>query len=508
MKGKAENAGRLLIRADAGSRMGTGHVMRCLALAQAWQAAGGTVLFVEAQAVPALDERLRGEGMEIAHLPPVVLGSGEDAAATAVLAQQFNAQWIVIDGYHFGAAYQKQLKEAGFRLLFVDDNGHADHYYADLVLNQNIHAEAALYQRREPYTRLLLGTSYALLRREFWPWRGWRREIPERARRILVTLGGSDPDNVTLKVIRALQQLADEGLETVVVVGGSNAHYDSLVTAVAEGSTTIQLRRNVTNMPALMAWADLAVSAGGSTCWELAFMGLPHLVLVLADNQYVLAEQLSAVGSAQNLGWHHSVSVDNLAGSLDLLLSQPVLRRQMSYAASQLVDGHGPNRIQDVMMINEAMQVRRASADDVRLLYEWVNDPVTRQMSLHSDQISWEDHQRWYYEKLSRQETLFFIVEIDDGKKRVPVGQVRVEKDGVVSISVAPEWRGQGVGKCVLRAALGELDRGGFPIDLIAYIKPENVPSCKIFSKAGFTLAGKDLQAGQICLRYVRKAGE
>ncbi len=353
MKGKAENAGRLLIRADAGSRMGTGHVMRCLALAQAWQAAGGRVLFAEAQAVPALDERLRGEGIEIAHLPPVVLGSGEDAAATAVLAQQFNAQWIVIDGYHFGAVYQKQLKEAGFRLLFVDDNGHADHYYADLVLNQNIHAEAALYQRREPYTRLLLGTSYALLRREFWPWRGWRREIPERARRILVTLGGSDPDNVTLKVIRALQRLDDAELEAVVVVGGSNPHYDSLVTAVAEGEAAIQLQRNVTNMPELMAWADLAVSAGGSTCWELAFMGLPNIILVLADNQCLIAQKLDEAGAALNLGWYENITLEMITHSFATLLNCPDQLQIMSHSGKRIVDGWGSVKVIQIMVTGD-----------------------------------------------------------------------------------------------------------------------------------------------------------
>lgn len=339
-----ENVGRLLIRADAGSRMGTGHVMRCLALAQAWQEAGGQVLFVEAQAAPTLDERLRNEGMEIAYLPDVGLGSKKDAAATAILAQQYNVEWIIIDGYHFGAAYQKQLKEAGFRLLFVDDNGHADHYYADLVLNQNIHAEAALYERREPYTRLLLGTSYALLRREFWPWRDWQREIPERARRVLVTLGGSDPDNVTLKVIRALQRLDDAELEAVVVVGGSNPHYDSLVTAIAESSTDIQLRRNVTNMPELMAWADLAVSAGGSTCWELAFMGLPNLILILADNQEAIAQKLDEAGAANNSGWFNDVTETTLHQEL-LKIMPAIKRRTMSRQGHNLVDGWGGLRV-------------------------------------------------------------------------------------------------------------------------------------------------------------------
>ena len=132
-----------------------------------------------------------------------------------------------------------------------------------------------MYANREAHTRLLLGTRYVLLRREFWPWRGWRREIPAVARKVLVTLGGGDPDNVTLKVIRALAQVEIEGLEAVVVVGPANPHLEELQAAVKDTPHPIRLESNVTNMPELMAWADVAITAGGSTCWETAFMGLP-----------------------------------------------------------------------------------------------------------------------------------------------------------------------------------------------------------------------------------------
>lgn len=250
----------LLIRADASAQIGTGHVMRCLALAQAWQDAGGQTCFVLANPAPSLESRLQAEGMVIRHLV------GIDAELLRMLRQRQlsptkKSQLIVIDGYHFGAGYQQQLKTAGFRLLFIDDYGHADHYYADIVLNQNIYAQADLYPSREPYTRLLLGIEYVLLRREFWAWRDWQRPIPDKARKILVTLGGSDPDNVTLIMIQALQQLPDDDWTAIVLVGGQNPHYQELATAVVN-DPRLQLRQNATNMPELMAWADIAISAG------------------------------------------------------------------------------------------------------------------------------------------------------------------------------------------------------------------------------------------------------
>ena len=117
----------LLIRADATVAMGTGHLMRCLALAQAWQDSGGCCCFAIVEAAPALINRLRSENMEIEQItaPP---GGEEDGAQLCNLAQNRRAAWVVVDGYHFGARYQKQIKEAECRLLFLYDYVHAEHY--------------------------------------------------------------------------------------------------------------------------------------------------------------------------------------------------------------------------------------------------------------------------------------------------------------------------------------------------------------------------------------------
>ena len=218
----------LLIRADGNARIGTGHIMRCLALAQAWQCKGGKVVFAMVDSTPSIERRLSGEGMEFVRLDSSP-GSLADATQTINQALICQAPWIVADGYYFGATWQKEIKDAGSRLLIIDDFAHAEHYYADLVLNQNLHADANLYAPREHYTRLLLGTRYVQLRREFLDWRNWQREIPAVARHILITLGGSDPDNVTGKVIHALDFMQD--VEAVVVVGGSNPNLDSLQSA-------------------------------------------------------------------------------------------------------------------------------------------------------------------------------------------------------------------------------------------------------------------------------------
>lgn len=333
----------LIIRADADARMGIGHLMRCLALGQGWKDAGGQVIFITACSNERLLQHLYDEGVAVHQLerpyPDV-----QDWQVTERLLAEHPEAWLVLDGYHFYSDYQRRVKEAGYRLMVIDDLAHLPHYYADIVLNQNIHAEDLRYSC-EPYTKLLLGTKYVLLRREFLKWRGWERKILDVARRVLVTMGGSDPANVTLKVIQALQRLEIDGLEAVVTVGESNPHYDELQCAVRASRLPIRLESYVTNMPELMAWADVAVSAGGSSCWELAFMGLPSLILILADNQRAAAERLATAEVAVNLGLYEFRCAAEIAHSLSPLLRERDKRAEMAQRGQELVDGNGVVRV-------------------------------------------------------------------------------------------------------------------------------------------------------------------
>jgi UDP-2,4-diacetamido-2,4,6-trideoxy-beta-L-altropyranose hydrolase len=330
----------LLVRTDASVEIGSGHVMRCLALAQAWQSEGRKVTFLMADAAPALEARINAEGFAVIHHPHPD-GSAADSYHTIAIAQTLGTKRVVVDGYHFGAVYQQQLKAAGLKMLFIDDNGHADHYAADWVLNQNIHAHEGLYPHREPYTQLLLGTEFALLRQEFWPWRGWRRQIVPVARKILVTLGGSDPDNVTLKVIQALQEVTVPNLEAIVVVGGSNPNFEGLQTLATSSSVKFDLHRNVDNMPELMAWADVAIAGGGSTCWELAFMGLPSLIIALAENQVGIVQTLASMGVILSFSESKTFAQESLSHAIKQLLNDHNTRNSLTSRGQRLVNGQG-----------------------------------------------------------------------------------------------------------------------------------------------------------------------
>ncbi|AOX03977.1 UDP-2,4-diacetamido-2,4,6-trideoxy-beta-L-altropyranose hydrolase [Moorena producens PAL-8-15-08-1] len=474
----------LLIRADASPKIGTGHVMRCLALAQAWLQEGGQVTLLMGTAAPTLEARLQAEGIQVGHVS-VLLGSGEDAEQTITQAKALGATWVVVDGYHFGADYQRVIKEAGLRLLFIDDYGHAAHYWADLVLNQNVYAHQGLYPKRESYTQLLLGTQYTLLRKEFWPWQGWQRQIPTVARKVLVTLGGADPDNVTLKVIQALEQVKVEGLEAVVVVGGSNPHYQQLQAAVHDSEAAITLKYNVTNMPDLMAWADIAIAAGGSTCWELAFMGLPSLVVILAENQRAVADKLDAFGAAINLGWHTEVLCEPLAAQINRLLNASEFRKEMIEHGQRLVDGEGSARVL-MHLQDRKLRLRAVGEDDCELLWQWANDPEVRLRSFSSKPIPWDEHVQWFNLKLKSPDCQFYMAL---NTQDVPIGSIRFDiehNEATVSICINSEHRGQGYGSTLINLASTAIFINSNTTKINAYIKPDNLASIRAFLKAGF----------------------
>lgn len=476
----------LFIRADATPRMGAGHLMRCLALAQAWQAQGGEVTFITACNNATLLQRLAAEGFNRLVLAQAYPAQ-EDWETTSQAVAKHSDAWVVVDGYHFSPEYHQKIKETGPQLLVIDDMAHLGHYYADVVLNQNLLVEQPTYSCA-PSTRLLLGPRYALLRREFWPWRGWRREIPETARKILITLGGSDPDNQTLKVLKALKQLGTGELEAVIVAGANNPHLHQLKVAAHHSPFPLRLAHNATNMPELMVWADMAVSASGSTCWELALMGLPALLLVVAENQRPLATALQSSGIALNLGTASELDAAMLKNSLKKLGEDGVLRSAMAQRGQKLVDGNGAARV--VWALRQGITLRPAQKDDCFLIWEWANDPVTRAQSFSTHFIPRENHRRWFHQKLNETTTLFYIAL---GPENRPIGQIRYQIENtsaVVSVSVAPDSRGLGYGAAIIQSGSQEIWQTTH-VDLIhAYIKSENIASLRAFEKAGFENAG------------------
>lgn len=319
--------------------------MRCLALAQAWAEAGGQAGFLLACEAPIIQSRLTSEGFSVDVLN-VDIASAADAAVTRHISKSRAASWLVLDGYAFGTEFQRAVRGPHHQVLQIDDCRQAERFEVDALLNQNIYARPAMYEGAvAAETGLFLGSSFALLRREFWPWRGRSRGHSGRIRNIVLTFGGGDADNVTLKVMQGIEALAPAELAVTVIAGANNPHWSMLRDAVRKSRFEMRMEQNVADMPALVAGAELAICGGGATCWEMAFLGLPMITIVLADNQARIAAGLDEAGIALNLGRHETVTPTHVADAVVQLQSNPVVVASMSTRGRQLIDGFGAARV-------------------------------------------------------------------------------------------------------------------------------------------------------------------
>jgi UDP-2,4-diacetamido-2,4,6-trideoxy-beta-L-altropyranose hydrolase len=316
--------------------------MRCLALGQAWQDAGGEVVFAVGESSPAMEERLRAERVQVAPVQ-MLAGSAQDSMRLGELVSHYRADWVVVDGYQFSAEYHASIRRRGCRVLVVDDCGICGPDGADVVLNQNLHAREEMYGSLERGTQLLLGPKFAMLRREFSGWRGWRREIAEVGRKILITMGGSDPGNFSAQICGALEGLRIEGAEIRIAAGSSNPHIASLQGIAEKWGGVVRVEENVSDMPKLMAWADVVVSSAGSTCWELCMLGLPSVLVVVAENQEPVARELGRMGVAVDAS--SGAARGRLGESVRELLLSSAVREEMSRRGRELVDGRGAERV-------------------------------------------------------------------------------------------------------------------------------------------------------------------
>lgn len=323
--------------------------MRTLALAEAWGALGSSAVFVSRCTSAALRAHAQARGFSVVALeaePGSLADLDEAVAVLSVVGKRKGC--LCLDGYEFGPDYQRRARAAGWPVLVIDDMAHQPEYHADILHNQNLEAERLAY-RVNTGAELLFGPRYALLRPEFLAVdHGSQAEMKDRCR-VLVTFGGSDPAGLTISVVRALASSRVSGLQVTVLVGSTNNRTVQLEREVAAAGTRFRLVRDTGDMPRLMRDANLAVSAAGSTCWELCHLGVPAVLLVAAENQRGIAAALDRSGAALSLGWHTHVTPELIQSAVESLAGAPKQRAAMARAGRALVDGKGAQRVAGVL---------------------------------------------------------------------------------------------------------------------------------------------------------------
>jgi UDP-2,4-diacetamido-2,4,6-trideoxy-beta-L-altropyranose hydrolase len=336
----------LIFRVDASVKTGTGHLMRCISLAQAWQSKGYDCIFITHCTVDNIMQKLEKLNCNIINISNVIpVPSDFDGVIDEL--PDTEKSWVIMDGYYFNLEYQRNIINNNYRSMIIDDFSHFDTYSANLILNPNSGAEKLNYNC-EIESELLLGPSYFLLREEFLSINN-KKYVKEKVDNIIVTMGGMDLDNVTLDVIKALKKIHHLKLNVKVVVGSGNPNIKSIEDELDSSGLQYEVIFNAKNMAALMNWADIAISAAGGTCWELLYMKVPAICIVLAENQKNIAEELHEKGAIKNIGYYSSLSIESLANEITSLIESTSLRNDMVENGMEIIDGNGCDRVVNIL---------------------------------------------------------------------------------------------------------------------------------------------------------------
>lgn len=341
----------LVIRADASISIGTGHIMRCLILAELLRQQDVKVFFICREEMGHLCEYIEQKGYKVGriHDSPIVHETKidrqiEDATESINILERWNMpiNWLIVDHYELDIYWELKLKPKVNNVMVIDDLANRRHD-CDLLLDQNFHLNfEKRYDTLVPsYCTKLLGPRHVLLRPEFLRERN-KRERDGVIRRILIFYGGSDPTNETVKAIKAIQTMKLSNLEVDVVVGQANP-YKNTIRDLCSQSYNFNYYCQINNMAELMCRADLSLGAGGGTMWERCYLGLPAIITEIATNQVEAVAAVGTQGAVWTLGWHELVTIEVIADKIQKALEVPNELKEMSRKAQLLMSGEDHN---------------------------------------------------------------------------------------------------------------------------------------------------------------------
>ncbi len=488
--------------------MGGGHVFRCLALADELRRQGAETMFVAAQMLDTLAQRIEASRHAMVRIaPPGALdddrsgweeGCWVDEEQHADVRQTEdatgNCDWIVLDHYKLNSVWSGAARAFARNILAVDDLANRPHD-CDLLLDQTLGRATSDYSRLVPQAaRVLTGPFFALLRPEFAAARraALAARFPARApARLLISLGSTDIGGCTEAVLDAALSL---GIDTPIDVlfGTSGAVGLLRARRLAGANANVTVHDEAADVARLMAEADVAIGAAGVSSWERCCLGLPAVTLVVAENQRLLAHSLRSADAALA-----AASPEKAASEAAALLDDPHRRLAMTAAAAAVTDGRGVERVAAIILGDTDLRamnpplLRPVTIGDCERLWLWRNDVAMRAMAKSPTVIPWPDHVDWFNGRIANPNGLFLVAECG----REPVGTVRFDRqDGrksfLVSVNLASEWRGGGLGARILIDACAAFDRAYGCHPLEAEIRCNNPSSQRIFLAAGFRSTG------------------
>ncbi|HDU8578783.1 TPA: UDP-2,4-diacetamido-2,4,6-trideoxy-beta-L-altropyranose hydrolase [Vibrio diabolicus] len=482
---------KVVFRVDASLLVGSGHVMRCLVLAEEFASKGYDIEFACSPLKGDMRAFIRERGFQVTTLakPREVIEPLHDADYAAWLQKSVSedvqdflteityADLVVTDHYAIGIEWQEQvIASLDCRMLAIDDLGRC--HKADLILDQTLGRDEADYSASQ--SKVLAGSEFALLRSDFASKResALSREISNNPLKVLVSMGGVDAPNATFKVLESLYGKVEA--KFTVLLSPRAPHFDQVKEWCASRADVSHLDF-VSDMASLMLEHDIAIGAPGTTSWERACLGLPNVIVPLADNQQLICEQLVKHSAALK------VDIEDIPSQLQSEFLT-VLKQwsQFRDANLSLCDGRGAHRVsyEVELLLNETtdgLSLKPASQEDIALIYDWQCHPETRKYALTPEVPTWDEHQAWMFKKLkSASDYFYMIVNRGDDNK---VGAVRLDRieagHYLVSIFLDPKSYGKGIAF----KALTIVDAIHPDITLHATVLKANSASQRLFQK-------------------------
>ncbi len=505
MKSYHSRQKKIVFRVDSSQNIGSGHVMRCLTLADALKEFNSEVIFICRDLTGNIIDFIEASGYKVSRLQTNSssrtkqdlkqhsswLGSDweQDAQETINILKNLNVKpkFLIVDHYAIDHNWEVLTRSVVEKIMVIDDLADRRHD-CDLLLDQNFYVNPEQrYKGLVPDNCIkLLGPSYALLRPEFRDKYPYKEKKRSNNKNIFVFFGGIDPNNETAKTLKAIFSLKRHKLTADIVVGEKNQH-KSLIKKLCKDHSNITLHSHIDNMAELMSHCHVAVGAGGTTTWERFCLGIPSIVISIAANQKENAKYCCRCGCHMYLGDSNEVSSFDISAAINTAFQSPTLLQHISEQAKKMVDGKGIFRVIP-FLLPPSISLRPAVLSDCQDIYNWRNAKETRLRTFDKETIPLDVHQRWFEQCLVDENRILLIGECDDK----PLGVLRFDlenQEALVSVYLVPGQKTAGTGFQLIHSGSNWLRKNCPNIKIIeAKILNTNIASKKAFQKAGYSL--------------------
>ena len=494
---------KIIIRADASIHIGSGHIMRCLVLAEKLRKQGHDIYFASRPQPGDLVQLVQDKGFTVYELNTpnqwevphnnsdykAWLQTSWQEDAQNLLQKVDNVDLVIVDHYGIGADWELFVKKAlSCKIFAIDDLLRA--HQADLVLDQTLLRTSNQYQFLNPNSMILAGCDFCLLNPLFVNYRNKSlqskpRSLSIESSKVLISMGGIDQPNATLKVLEALSSTTTKKPSVTVLLSPRAPHYKAINQFASQHKDWVLHIDFIDNMAKLMTEHNVAIGAPGTTSWERACLGIPSIIIPLAENQQEISKQLVHTGAAIKV--ELSEIQKRLIPSYQKMIEQ---WEKMHSINLSICDGLGIYRT--TQAINElengtshSIALRVASQSDIKQVYEWQLLPQTRQYALIKKLPTWIEHEQWMKNKLTQKMDYFYIVE--SLLNRDKIGVVRLDKEEdelyILSIFIDPDCFNKGFAK----KALNYIDLLHPEITIKVIVLEENKASQLLFVAAGYS---------------------